>query len=329
MEIRYSEPLISVIVPVYGVEKYVAKCLDTIINQTYRNLEIILVDDGTIDRSGIICEEYAKRDGRIKVFHKENGGLSDARNYGIEHSTGEYLTFIDSDDYLDLDYVEFLYNLIKKGYRMSLCSLHVVYTSNGHIENKGNGKEVILSGKQCIEMMCYYEEVDTAAYAKLMHRDLFDKVRYPKGKIFEDIGTSYLLFDQCDEIICSFVPKYYYVIRNNSIVTSEFNLSKLDLIEMTNQMADYVNVKYPDLENATLRRRGYAYFSTLNQMLDVKAHEYIRKRIEIIRFLKKNSSKIIKNPRTPKRDKVAYFCLKLGFPIYKYAWKLYIKHQRG
>ncbi|WP_306289020.1 hypothetical protein [Ruminococcus sp. SR1/5] len=170
---------------------------------------------------------------------------------------------------------------------MSLCSLHVVYTSNGHIENKGNGKEVILSGKQCIEMMCYHEEVDTAAYAKLMHRDLFDKVRYPKGKIFEDIGTSYLLFDQCDEIICSFVPKYYYVIRNNSIVTSEFNLSKLDLIEMTNQMADYVNVKYPDLENATLRRRGYAYFSTLNQMLDVKAPEYIRKRIEIIRFLKK------------------------------------------
>ena len=266
MEIRYSEPLISVIVPVYGVEKYVAKCLDTIINQTYRNLEIILVDDGTKDRSGIICEEYAKRDGRIKVFHKENGGLSDARNYGIEHSTGEYLTFIDSDDYLDLDYVEFLYNLIKKGYRMSLCSLHVVYTSNGHIENKGNGKEVILSGKQCIEMMCYHEEVDTAAYAKLMHRDLFDKVRYPKGKIFEDIGTSYLLFDQCDEIICSFVPKYYYVIRNNSIVTSEFNLSKLDLIEMTNQMADYVNVKYPDLENATLRRRGYA---TLHQHLSL------------------------------------------------------------
>lgn len=99
------------------------------------------------------------------------------------------------------------------------------------------------------------------------------KVRYPKGKIFEDIGTSYLLFDQCDEIICSFVPKYYYVIRNNSIVTSEFNLSKLDLIEMTNQMADYVNVKYPDLENATLRRRGYAYFSTLNQLYCIMEYQ--------------------------------------------------------
>ena len=322
-------PLISVIVPVYGVEKYIEKCLKSIINQTYENLEIILVDDGSKDKSGIICENYANKDKRIKVFHKKNGGLSDARNYGIEHSKGEYLTFIDSDDYIEDDYVEYLYSLIKEGYKMSICSLYVEYTSNGKIVNKGNGKEIVISGKKCIEKMCYHDEVDTCAYAKLMHRSLFQKVRYPKGKIFEDIGTTYLLFDQCEEVICGFIPKYYYVIRENSIVTSEFNIKKLELIEMTDKMAHYVDTKYPELKGATLRRKGYAYFSTLNQMLDVTDKRYLEKRKQIVKYLRKNSIKIIKNRKTPNRDRIAYLCLLLGFNIYKIFWKIYIKHQRG
>ena len=325
----YNKPLISVIVPVYGVEKYIEKCLKSIVAQTYRNLEIIMVDDGTKDNSAKICEQYAKEDSRIKVYHKTNGGLSDARNYGIEHSNGEYITFIDSDDYIDIDYIEFLYQLVEKGYKMSICSLHVVYTSNGKIIDKGNGKEVLLSGQECIEMMCYHQEVDTCAYAKLMHRSLFDNIRYPKGKIFEDIGTTYLLFDQCDQVICSFIPKYYYVIRENSIVTSKFNSQKLYMIEMTNKMADFVDKKYPNMKSATLRRRGYAYFSTLNQMLDVTEVAYVEKRKEIIKYLKKISPKVMKNSKTPFRDKIAYICLGLGFPIYKLFWKIYIKYQRG
>lgn len=323
-------PLVSVIVPVYGVEKYINKCIRSILAQTYFNLEILLIDDGTKDKSGIICDEYAKKDSRIKVFHKKNGGLSDARNYGIECATGEYLTFIDSDDYIDKDYIEFLYNLLNNGrYKLALCSLHVLYTSNGKVWNKGNGKTMVISGKKCIEMMCYHEEVDTAAYAKLYHKDLFKNVKYPKGKLFEDIGTSYLLFDQCKEIICSFFPKYWYVIRNESIVTSAFNEKKLDLIEMTDKMADYVNLKYPDLYKATLRRKGYARLSTLNQMLDVNEEKYTSIKKDIIKFLKSNSIVICGDKRTPKRDKLAYLCLMIGFPVYKFCWKLYIKHQRG
>lgn len=322
-------PLISVIVPAYGVEKYIEKCLDSIINQTYRNIEIILIDDGSKDSSGEICDNYAKLDSRIKVYHKENGGLSDARNYGIERATGEYLTFIDSDDYVDLDYIEFMYNLVKKGYKLALCSLHVVYTSNGKIWNKGNGKEIVITVKKCIEMMCYHDEVETAAYAKLIHISLFENVRFPKGRLFEDIGTAYLLFDLCDSIICSFVPKYYYIIRDNSIVTSAFNSKKLDFIYMTDQMADYVEEKYPDLKRATLRRRGYARFSTLNQMLDVVDTQYDDTRKEIIRYLRKNSLKVCCDKKTPKRDKLAYCCLMLGYPIYKLSWSVFIHHQRG
>lgn len=322
-------PLISVIVPVYNVEKYICRCLDSIIHQTYQNLEIILVDDGSLDNSGKICKEYARKDIRISVFHKVNGGVSDARNYGIDKANGEYLAFIDSDDYVDLDYIEYLYSLISRGYKLAICSLCVFFTSNGHLLNKGNGKEVVLSGKKCIEMMCYHKEVDTAVYAKLIHKSLFKNVRFPKGKIFEDIGTLYLIFDQCEKIICGFIPKYYYMIRENSIVTSAFHIRKLDFIDMTDQMADYVNKKYPDLVEATLRRRGYARFSTLNQMLDVKEDNYKKIRKKIIQDLKKIRGSVIRNPKTPKRDKIAYLCLSFGFFVYKFCWKLYIKHERG
>lgn len=324
-----SNPLISVIVPVYNVEKYIHKCVDSILNQTYRKLEIILVDDGTPDDSGNICEEYALKDERIKVYHKKNGGLSDARNYGIDRATGSYLAFVDSDDYIDEDYIEFLYKLISKGYKLSLCSLRVRYLSNGRITNKGNGKEVIISGKKCIEMMCYHDEVDTAAYGKLIHRDLFQKVRFPKGKIFEDIGTMYKIFDQCNEIICCFKPKYNYIIREGSIVTSGFSEKKYDFIEMTDEMADYVDRKYKDLESATIRRRGYARFSTLNFMFDITDETNKKKRSEIIRYLKAISSKVIKDKKAPKRDKVAYIALWFGFPVYKCLWKMFIKYQRG
>lgn len=324
------KPLISVIVPVYGVEKYINKCVDSILSQTYNNLEILLIDDGTLDRSGIICDEYARKDTRIKVFHKENGGLSDARNYGIQHANGDYMTFVDSDDYIDNDYVEFLYNLLASGnYKLSICSIHVLYTSNNRICNKGNGNTVTLSGKKCIEMMCYHKEVDTAAYAKLYHRDLFKNVRFPKGKIFEDIGTSYLLFEQCSNIICSFVPKYWYVIREGSIVTSDFNEKKLDLLEMTDKMAAHVCLKYPDLSRAVLRRQGYARLSTLNQMLNLKDEKYDLVKQQLIEFLKSNAIAICADYKTPIRDKIAYLCLLIGFPVYRFCWNIYIKHQRG
>lgn len=322
-----NAPLISVILPVYNVQKYLCRCLNSVIQQSYKFLEIILVDDGSTDCSGKICDIYEKRDCRIKVFHKENGGLSDARNYGISKANGEFLTFVDSDDYIDEDYVEYLYGLIKgTACKMSICSLYVCYTAGGRIRGMGNGKRGVLTGKKCIEMMCYHREVDTAACAKLYHRTLFDEVRFPKGKLFEDIGTLYLLFDQCNYIAYGFEPKYYYMVRNDSIVTSAFHMQKLDLIEMTDAMGDYVDRKYPDLQPATLRRRAYARFSTLNQMIDVENIHDIRD--GIITYLNEVCAAVIKNPQTPARDKLAFYLLKTGYPLYSCFWKIYVKMQR-
>lgn len=323
-----STPLITVIVPIYNVENYLEKCLNSIVNQQYKNLEILLIDDGSTDLSGKIADKYAAKDNRIKVVHKENGGLSDARNYGLKIMTGEYVTFIDSDDYVTEDYISFMYNLLEQTNftaPLAICSLINVYGDSGRQKDNGDQTEKILSGKKCIEMMCYHNLVDTCAYAKLGKKELYSDNFFPVNKLFEDIGSTYKLLMQCEKVACGFKGKYYYVIRPNSIVTSGFSLKKLDLLEMTDQMAKDVIKVYPDLQNAVLRRQVYARFSTLNQTLHVKNVNKIQSKL--INYINENRAAILKNAKAPKRDKLAYYLLKLGIPVYRFAWLNYEKHK--
>lgn len=321
-----NQPLISVIVPIYNVEKYLVRCLDSLAAQTYRNLEVILIDDGSTDDSGAIADRYVKKDKRFYVIHQQNGGLSNARNHGIEVAKGKYLTFVDSDDTVTPDYVEFMYELLAAHdfrAKLAMCSLNNVYTTTGTEQNMGNGEITALSGEKAIEMMCYHDLVDTCAYAKLGHRDLYQTVRFPEGKIFEDMATTYRLFDQCDIIECGFFPKYNYMLRDDSITTSGFNAKKLELLEMTDQMAKFVGDKYPNLRQATLRRQVYARFSTLNKILETGGA--VAEKDEIISFLKQHKNAVLKDPKTPKRDRIAYLMLGLGLPLYRSAWNLYVK----
>ena len=186
----WEKPLISVILPIYNIETYLSKCMESVINQTYDNLEIIMVDDGSTDNSASMCDDFKMVDKRIVVFHKSNGGLSDARNYGIERANGEFITCIDPDDYVDLDYVEYLLCLARK-YRtkMSICQHRVVY-DNGAIKENGSKGDENISTENCLQRMLYHDVIDTSAWAKLYYRNLFVTVEYPKGKLFEDIGTT-------------------------------------------------------------------------------------------------------------------------------------------
>lgn len=319
-------PLISIIIPVYNVEPFLRKCLDSVESQTYKNTEIILVDDGSTDHSGKIVDEYAARDPRIKAFHQANGGLSNARNNGIKIATGKYLTFIDSDDYVAKDYVAYLFGLLKKDNfkaKLAICSLMNVFEKTGkHLDN-GNGQEIVLTGKECLKKMCYQQLVDTCAYAKLGARELYDQVKFPEGYLFEDIATTYQLFALCDTVACGFSAKYYYVIRQGSIVRSSFNKKKLELLLMTDKMAAFVKKTYPDLANAALRRQVYARFSTLNQILNDPQADAASEQEKILGFLKKNRRAVLADPLTPKRDRIAYKMLSFGLPFYKFAWKIY------
>ena len=314
------QPLISVVLPVYNVEVYLKKCLETVVNQTYKNLDIILVDDGSTDNSGEICEEYAKKDRRIRCFHKKNGGLSDARNYGIACAKGEYITFIDSDDTVDYDMIGYLYSLINKfKCRLSLCT-HNVVTQNGQkVTPLGDGKEECLTAEKALESMLYHGKVDTSAWAKLYDIHIFANIKYPVGKLFEDIGTTYKTFIEAGKIACGYNPKYYYYVRSNSIVTSSFSDRKLDLLEMTDQMAEDVVTLYPTLANAAFRRRFYARFSTLNQMLDLSAAD--ERKQKIIEFLRLNGKRILRDSKAPSRDKFAYMILCLNENLYENIWR--------
>lgn len=210
-------PLISVILPVYNVEKYLKRCLNSILSQTYTNLEIILVDDGSTDQSGKICDDFAAFDFRVKVLHKHNGGVSDARNKGIENARGVYFTFVDPDDEIDSDYVEYLYNLIhENGVLLSLCTYRTRFSWDNKQysnESKKMGTEVLSSCK-CIEKMLYSEDgVESTVYCKLYHRSLFSNIRYPYGKLAQDIGTIYKTLQKAKVIACGYQCKYTYWIR--------------------------------------------------------------------------------------------------------------------
>lgn len=314
------KPVISVVLPVYNVKPYLEKCVNSVCRQTYKELEIILVDDGSTDGSGELCDKLKEKDTRIVVIHKENGGLSDARNAGTMQANGEYISYIDSDDYVKETYIEYLYQLVVKyNCKMSLCT-HIISHENGKNEEIGDGGQEVLSAERCLERMLYHDMIDTSAWAKLYHIDLAKKFLYPKGKLFEDIGNTYNFFMESGKIACGYTPQYYYMIRSNSIVTGSFNMKKLDLLEMTDKMARVVQKKYPNLKEAVMRRRVYARFSTLNQMKNAKDHVEVRN--EIIAFIKKHQAGVMKNPKAPKRDKIAIILLSMGYPVYKFCWNL-------
>ncbi len=313
-------PLISVILPIYNVEQFLPRCIESVCRQTYDNIEIILVDDGSKDNCYNICEEYAAKDNRIKVLHKVNGGLSDARNKGSQIARGQYITFIDSDDYVTDTYVEYLYSLIEKYHtRMSLCTHTVVFESGSNIVY-GNGLDEELSSETCLERMLYDDVINTSAWAKLYETEMVKKFPYPVGKLFEDIATTYKFFIECGSIACGYESQYFYMLRSTSIVYQKFNTKKLELLEMTDAMASDVIKKFPQLETAVKRRQLYARFSTLNQFQNTKGYKDEKK--QLISYIRKNKGCVMGNPKAPKRDKLAVMALSFGYPVYRLCWKL-------
>lgn len=320
-----EEPLISVVLPVYNVERFLKRCVDSVENQDYKNLEILLVDDGSTDSSGTLCDDLARKDHRIVVIHKANGGVSDARNCGIAQAKGKYIAFVDPDDEVDLDYLSYLYSLIIQfKCKMSLCSHRILHEKSGKLVNLGNKTETLLSAENCIEKMCYHNLVDTSVWGKLYKTSLFHEIVYPRGKKFEDMGTTYQLFLKSKTVACGFNPKYTYHIRDNSITTGPFHPSKLDLLEMTDRMARDVVHCYPDLKNAVLRRQVYARLSTINQVLSAD-DEYLLIRGQMIRFVKEHRRQVLLDSRAPFRDKLAIILLSIGVPVYKFAWNTYCR----
>lgn len=315
--------LISVIVPIYNVEKYLRKSIDSLINQSYKNIEIILIDDGSTDNCCTICDEYAIKDSRIKVIHKENGGLSDARNKGIDIAKGKYITFIDSDDYVELNYIDILYNtIIKYKADISIVGHRVWYEKNNF--ERAWYKEYVNKPKEILEKILYDDGIDLSAWAKLYKTELFKQIRFPKGRIFEDSATTYKLVDKSEKIAVNSIPLYNYIIRFNSISNASFSEKKMELITSTKEMTDYIRQKYPELSKGCDRRLMYAYLSTLTQFVKSGSKN---KEIEtqLLTYINENKKSILKDKRVHKRDKIALYSLTFGLKSYKLMWNIYAK----
>lgn len=216
-------PVVSIIIPIYNVEKYLEKCIHSILNQTYKNLEIILVDDGSPDRCGEICDQYAKKDGRIIVLHQKNRGLGAARNAGIAIASGKYLLFIDSDDYVDAELAEKTVKLAEdENADIVIFDYLAVEEETGREDLKGFKlrKNEIFSLREQPEALL----ITPSACNKLYRRELFLKtgMAYPEGRYYEDLGTTPKLFLQAERMIyLDSAPLYYYILRNGSIMHSK------------------------------------------------------------------------------------------------------------
>lgn len=292
---------ISVIVPFYNVENYANRCINSIVNQTYKNLEIILVDDGSKDSSGIICDEWKDKDSRITVIHKQNGGLSDARNEGIKYATGEYIAFIDSDDFIDKDMFEVLYNNIKEtDSQISVCK-YIQVEDDEKFKFIKSKEKTMYSKREAIEELLSEKKITNHAWNKLYKKELFKTIRYPKGRNFEDIGTTYKLFSECDRIVYSPCECYAYIVRGNSITGNVSEKSLLDQVFLVKERYEYIDKKF-NLKNNNFINRIYfiyRYHMSICKFLNKEVY-YKKEIINEYKFFKENYKKIrsyIKNKR--------------------------------
>ena len=213
------EPLVSIIIPIYKVEPYLHRCLDSIVNQTYTNLEIILVDDGSPDNSPQICDEYAAKDNRIVVIHKENGGLSDARNTGLDICKGDYISFVDSDDWVSLEYINELYSSIKETQADVAIVNHKHVTPFPAREIQEKRRIKLFSKQQAFfKLIAEQHQPFVVSWGKLYRKNLFSNIRFPTGKCHEDEFTSHLLFNKASRIVYSNRTLYFYYQRPDSII---------------------------------------------------------------------------------------------------------------
>ena len=291
--------LITVVVPVYKVEEYIYKCVDSIINQTYKNLEIILVDDGSPDNCPKICDDYSKKDKRIKVIHKENGGLSDARNFGIENSKGKYICFVDSDDFIHEKYVEILYNNLKNNNAdISMCHHYQFINYNETNDYLPEEETSIYTGLEILNRL--YEDYlnNIVAWNKLYKKELFNNIKYPKGKKLEDAYIIHKLYNNSKKVVITNLELYYYIQRENSIMSSlntnvlteqDLLIDRIEYLEKNKLVGEaiYKNTLHKFVERLY---DNYYYLNIhghINPNLYKKYFKYIKKYIKIIRLNKK------------------------------------------
>lgn len=304
-------PLISIIIPVFNVEKYIEKCVNSLLDQTYKNIEIILINDGSADNSGAVCESLAKNDSRIVVLHQNNSGVSAARNNGLDVMKGEFVTFVDSDDYVDSQFIECLYNALSiNNADIATCG-HYRVEFDGSLKKiyhlSDNPEEIIcMSGKDSIINIFYEKICSASSGSKLYKRELFKNLRFPDYIMGEDTFVVYHTFKDSTLIAHTNKPLYYYVQHSDSVTNNKSNFFKF---------YDYVKL-YDHIINSDASDRSSEYFRSLaNRLIENNFWVYMKLRNcpnmffsekkHIEDNIKKYRKYVINNPLAKPRIRIA------------------------
>ncbi|MDX2776122.1 glycosyltransferase family 2 protein [Streptomyces caniscabiei] len=282
---------ISVIIPVYNVEQYLERCVTSVLRQTYTNLEIWLVDDGSTDGCPGLCDDFAKKDARVKVIHKENGGLSDARNVAIDACNGDFIFCLDSDDFIADDTIELLYtSLVTHDADIATCGFVNHYTEVPEVTK--NNAELVLNTEAALENMLYQKDVTTSAWGKLYKRSLFEGVRYPKGKICEDLDTTYKLFSRSRTVVINTAIKLFYQQRTDSIINAQFSPKRMDALQFAKDLVRYIDRIHPRVGTAA-RNRLFMEAVFIGVQIPLDKKEFARERQRCADVIRANRTVVL------------------------------------
>lgn len=301
------DKLVSVIIPVYKVEEYLDRCVESVVNQTYENLEIILVDDGSPDECPKKCDEWSQRDKRIKVIHKPNGGLSDARNSGIGISKGSYLMFVDSDDWMPLDSIEILFfNLINTDSDISCGIIKNVFNKR-NINVKSTNDVYKYNRVDALEKLMYLHVFSNSASGKIYKASLFKNIKYPFGKHYEDLATTYKLFSKAKRIVSTTKVVYYYFQNNQGIMHKKYSTKRLEGLNFALEELDYVNKYYNSINKAAIYRLFFECLSILN---DMPYSNQDKKNVN--KYIKQYRKIVLNDPNLSKKQKLLCYSTFFG-----------------
>lgn len=310
--------LISVIVPVYNVEKYLRKAVQSIQNQTYKNLEIMLINDGSTDSSGDICDELAELDSRIVVIHKENGGVSTARNEAQKVAKGNYVIYVDSDDYIHEEMIQSLYEqLIAENADISSCSVMNVYQNSQTPQCSDENLYFVFNQEEFLREYLIGQRVQGTLGNKLIRKEITDQLEFPVGKIYEDAYYHLQLVQVAKKYVVHTKPYYYYYHRNHSLTTNPYHERDLVYLDVYQKFYDLVQQQYPRIIKEAFFRLSYAYFYIFDKMLLESDFEKIDQFKMVRDYLKRNAIQIAKNTIFQKGRRIAALALKINVHLYR------------
>ena len=325
-------PLISVIIPVYNVENYLNDCLDSVLSQTYKNLEIILVDDGSSDKCPCICDEYAKKDSRIRVIHKENEGVSVARNLGLDVARGDYIGFVDGDDFISKDFYRALYdNITKHSADISACLYCNVYENIIakilHDRTLLKSDYVIANRVEALRLF-FENKINTSSWNRLYRREIIESIRFPIDvKLGEDVVFTYRTFDNSNAIVFSNNYHYYYRQRKSGAFDSRRNRYHQRLFEILLNDADYYKTKYPSLSELIECFILRVYISILSNYIDHLCVETYPEISNYVKIIRKHLCVILKSNSIEKKKKLLALTIFINKNLYRAIKQLSLKYR--